>query len=111
MIGRGKMLGEVIGPIAGPLVPEWPDMSHFDTIFDPMVSHVPSFGTFRFHEIRDDSKGGSIVSLDRGRWLWVADGNEGITDGNGSLGVVEKSSTFGFGGRRYDTTKGAAFGV
>ena len=57
-------------------------MAHFCTIFEPMLFHIPVFGTFWIHKRADNSnacfdvqlKGFSIL------WLHVVHGNEGVYD-------------------------------
>ena len=51
------MLGEVIGPVMNAFVPAGAKVLAFDAIFDPMIAHVPGFGSFWFHEGGDDTEG------------------------------------------------------
>jgi hypothetical protein len=86
-------------------VPVGSEMFFEDPVFDPVVSHVPGFRTFGLHERCVCFKNG-------GGWLRVlTDGNEGITNRDGILRIVEYSTTFGFGGRSYNTSQGVAFCV
>ncbi len=67
MMGRGMMLGEVVGKIVGPTAPINEKIPIIDTIVDPIEMHVHGYGASLFDCIIDYTSGTSIVSLD-GCW-------------------------------------------
>jgi hypothetical protein len=106
-----EVFGKIVGPVVYSFIPVGSDMLLEDPIFNPMISHVPGFGTFGLHERCDDTEGSRIVSFNGGRWLRVTYGNEGIANRDGILGIVEQITSFSFGGRGYNTVKGTTFRV
>ncbi len=72
MMGRGMMLGEVIGVVVETAAPVDDEFAVGNAIFDPVETHVDGFGSALFDGVVGDSGSTSIIRLDGGRSLWVS---------------------------------------
>ena len=74
----------------------------FVPVLDPVVSHVPGFGSSWFHVIFNNSQSCSTVSLQGSDVcrLWVPHGDECVALWDDLLSVDEEASAFCFSGRR-----------
>ena len=63
MIGWRMVLLKIIRPVMYSSLPIGIKAAHFCTIFEPMVFHIPGFGTFWLHKQVDDSNACFVVRL------------------------------------------------
>ena len=68
----GVVFGRVISQVGLARGPIQCKLLLCDTVFDPVESHVNSFGAFSVECTGDDAVGCLVVCTDRGRWLGVA---------------------------------------
>ncbi len=63
---------------------------------------VHGLGFLRDNGEIGDANSSGVVHLDGCAWLWPTHFDEGLTEGNNSLGCGVESAKFGFGSRRHD---------
>jgi len=90
------MFSEIVGFVQAASPPIDVKLALSDVVADPIEVHVNCFGAFLFYGVIGDARGGAVVSLDRSRWLGMAEFFEADTDQAGFLAVVEESGKFGF---------------
>lgn len=92
------MFCEIVCQVVGASAPVYEEVAFSHTVFDPVKSHIHSFGT----ALRDggvgDAGGASIVGLQGGGQLRMAHLCQGGAEHNAVFGVKEEGSEFGFGG-------------
>ncbi len=66
------MFGKIIGQVCGAWAPVYFELFVFDTILDPIESHVHGFGSLLFDLFVCKAVGRGIIDLDWGGRLWVA---------------------------------------
>ncbi len=71
-------------------------------IKQPEVPHFHGTGALAFDCIFDDADGGSVVNVNRCRWLWVSKFGKSEMEDFGLLCVEEEGTQFGFGGKSSD---------
>ena len=104
------MLGEIISAVQFSGGPVEVELFLINAIFEPMVSHVESFGFFHAHGGVENTMCCRIVSLKRSasRRLFVPHFFEGGDHGDGFLGVEKETTGFGFRGRGSNRPNGFA---
>ena len=65
------MFGEVVSEVVGTAPPVHEELPLFDTIFDPVKTHIHGFGSSLFHGAVCDAGGTGVVCLDGSGGLWV----------------------------------------
>ena len=78
------------------------ELELFNSVFDPVETHINGFGAFLFECAVDDAVGSAVVSAYGCRWLGMAHFDESSSDGYGLLSIKVNSGDFGFGGRCHD---------
>ena len=63
MIGYWIVLRKIIRPVMYSPFPIVIQVARFGTIFEPMVFHIPGFGTFRLNKQADDSNACFAIRL------------------------------------------------
>ena len=87
---------KIICPVIYSPFPIGIKVAHFCTILEPMVFHNPWFGMFWLHKQVDDSNASFPVQMEGIAifWLWMAHGDEGVSDREHWLSVEEHTSYF-----------------
>ena len=67
VVGGWMVLGVVIPPVVGTLLPVDFELSLANAIADPVKAHVNGFGSLLFHFVIDDAFCAGVVSLN-GSW-------------------------------------------
>ena len=96
------VFGKIIGEICFPRGPENFEMTLFDTVANPVESHVYGPRALLIDSVIGDSTGGGIVGLDGSSFLSVAHFLQGGSKNLALFGVDEEASNFSFGGRGHD---------
>ena len=73
MMGGGMMLSVVISPVVGAFTPVDEELTLIRAVSDPVEPHVHCLGSFLFNGIVDDAVGASVIGLDWGGALGVAE--------------------------------------
>ncbi len=71
-------------------------------IKQPEVQHIHGAEALAFDGIVDNANGGSVVDVNRCRWLWVSKFGKSVTEDFGLLCIKEGGTQFGFGGGSSD---------
>ena len=66
------MLGIVVPVIAGSFLPEDVELLFGLSVVQPVVSHIPCFGSFLMYVVIYESRCCSVVSFEQGWWLGVS---------------------------------------
>ena len=104
-MGRWVVFGKVVSFVEATRGPVEIELALGDAIFEPVVAHVESFGTFHADLGFEDVVCGRVVGFERsasGR-LWMAHLGKGGDDGNSFLGGDEETAGLGFRCRGLDT--------
>ena len=72
MVCWGMMFGEIICFVGVTRFPVDAELFLFDSVPQPIISHVDGFGTFLFDGVVHDSIGARVIRLDWSWWLLVA---------------------------------------
>ncbi len=80
------------------LVVKFEVLLHF-TVKKPEVPHLHCSGALPFDGTVDNANGGSVVDVNRHRWLWVSEFGKSETEDLGFLSVEKEGTQFGFGHR------------
>ena len=71
---RGRMVfGKVISFIENALFPVYKKLALADAVMNPIETHVDGFGALLFDTLVGNTSCSAVVSLDRGRWLRMAE--------------------------------------
>ena len=99
LVTSGRMLfGEVVSKVATARGPIYVELALFDSITDPVKTHIHGLGLLLFYCVVDDANGCGVVCLDGGGWLGMVHFFESSAKGGCFFGVEKKSSNFGFSG-------------
>lgn len=66
VVGRGVMLGEIIGIVVGAFAPVDNKVALVDAIFDPIKSHVHGLGATLAYCVIYDASGACVIGLNGG---------------------------------------------
>ena len=78
LVMSGRMLfGEVVSKVASARGPIYVELALFDSITDPVKTHIHSFGSLLFYGVVDDAEGSGVISLDWCGWLGMVHFFEG----------------------------------
>jgi hypothetical protein len=88
-MGRGMVLGKVACQGLGTRAPVNQEVTLVDAVTDPMETHVYSLGATLANGGVDDSSGGWVIGLERGRRLRVAELDEGSAEDGTILRIDE----------------------
>ena len=69
---RGMVLCKVVHEVVFTFLPVDEELTLFDSIPDPVESHVHCFGSLLLDGVVGDAAGACVVCFDWGGWLWVA---------------------------------------
>jgi hypothetical protein len=113
MMGGRMVLGEIISTVQFSGRPIEIELFLGNSIFEPMVSHVESFGFFHANRSVENTMGRRVVGFQgsAGGWLLVAHFFEGGDHRDSFLGVQEETTGFSFGGRSGNSPNGFAENV
>jgi hypothetical protein len=73
MMGRGRMLGEVVGLIGFSGLPVDNEQELLDLVADLVETHVHCSGTALLNSVVGDAISALVVCLDGGGRLWMTD--------------------------------------
>ena len=96
------VLAEVVAQVGVSWLPVNSELSLFNTVLEPVESHVDGFGAALLDSAIEDSIGTFVVSLDGGCRLGMAELDESLADGATNLCVVVGSSHIRFGSTAHD---------
>ncbi len=110
MMGGRMVLGKVISAVELSWGPVQVELLLGNTIFEPVIAHVKSFGFFHADCGVENTVSRGIVGFQgsASRRLFVAHFFKGSDHGNSLLGVEKKTTGFGFGGRGSNSANGFA---
>jgi hypothetical protein len=94
------MPGHVVSKITLSRGPEDMEVTLFDTLSYPVVSHIECSGALLFDSFGDDPAGGRVVCLNGGWVLFVTHFGEDVMDDSAFFAVDKEGAEFGFGGSR-----------
>ncbi len=97
-VGRVVFQGIIVQVFLPGLVVKFEVLLYF-TIKKPEVPHLHCLGALLFDGIVDNANGGSVVDVDRRRWLWVSKFGKSETEDLGFLSIEKVGTQFGFGRR------------
>jgi hypothetical protein len=110
-MGWGMVLGKVVGDIVFTGTPMNYELALLDSVADPVIAHVYSFGATLFDRFIGDASCACIVGLDWCGSLWMAHFLECDTEGDTVTGILEDGAEFCFSGRSHDVSHDGADGV
>jgi hypothetical protein len=96
------MFGEIIGKVVAAASPVNVEVALFDSVLDPIESHVDGFGSSLFDGAIGNARGAGVVSLQGSGALWVAHVDESSAQSFGVFSIEEEGAELGFSGRRKD---------
>ena len=96
MMLRRVMLGVVVTVVLRSFLPIDLDMFMKIFITQPVISHVPGFGTLLSEIGMDKGVGCGIVGFEGCGRLWMSEIMKNLTDDETGLGIVEKAAGLGF---------------
>jgi hypothetical protein len=111
VMGEGMMLGKLVGEIDFTGTPMDDELTLFDSIADPVETHVNCFGSALFDCFVGNASGTGIVSLAWCCCLRMSHLLECNTEWDAVAIVVEHSAEFGLGGRGQDVPYNGADSV
>ena len=97
MVCSRVVLGRVVGQIVFFWFPEDVKLALGCAVFEPIGTNVYGFGSFLFNSSCEDATGGNIVRFQWSWWLWVAQFDEALSDGQCFPCGEVKCSNFSFG--------------
>ena len=99
------MFGIVVSFVVFAGCPVEVELSLGDSVFEPVVKHIKSFGSFHSKLRAKNVVGSGVVGFERRAiyWLLVAQFFKSSDHGNSILSAEEKSAGFSFGSRGRDT--------
>ena len=69
MVTRRMVLREVVAQVFGPWAPVNEKLALFDSVLDPVKTHVHGLGAFLLDSVVGKTYGCRVVGLDGRRWL------------------------------------------
>jgi hypothetical protein len=110
VVGRGEVLGVVIGMVTVAFVPAVFELLLGFAILEPAVSHVHSFGATLLDGAVGDANCSAVVTTTVGGRLGMAHFVESDAHVDGVLAVAERATCFGFSGGSNDNFEDGAVG-
>ena len=107
---RRKMFGIIVSFVSGAGSPIKMKLFVGNSVTEPMITHVKSFGAFHTNLGLKDIIGSRIVSFEGGAGgrLGMAHLGESSDERNGFLCIEEEATSLGFGGRGRNAAKSLA---
>ena len=90
------MLGEIVGEVVTSSSPVNDELPLFDSVLDPIKSHVDRLGSALLDGLVYDAGRTSVIGLNRSGSLWVAEFFEYSAKHGSIFGVVKETAHFCF---------------
>ena len=104
VVGWAVVLCKVVGEVGFAWGPIDIELVLFDTVAQPVKSHVDCFGLVLFDSAISDTVSGAVVSSDWSGWLRMAEFAEGDAERDSCPCIHEEGGDFGFGGGGHDAS-------